>query len=217
MSMPLRLMIPAGVALAVLTLTAGRLDVIRFWIWVGVIYLSAATIYTRLAQVNPELAAERMKPPSDRDRATRRLVALPFLAHLVLAGLDARFGWSDVPLALQLAGTMLVALGFALVGWVLFTNPFASSAVRIQEDRGQHVVSSGPYALVRHPMYLAVLLFCLGSGPALGTWVGALALGPVVGIFVRRTWIEDRMLRNELAGYLDYAARVRWRVLPLVF
>jgi protein-S-isoprenylcysteine O-methyltransferase Ste14 len=79
------------------------------------------------------------------------------------------------------------------------------------------VITTGPYALVRHPMYLAVALVCLGSGPALGSWWAGLALVPVLAIFVRRTVIEDRMLHRELAGYAEYAARVRWRVVPGVF
>lgn len=213
----LRLTVPAAIMLAGLLLCAGRPDVWNFWCWVGIMWLSALATFTALGRVSPGLLAERLKPPSDRDKATRRLVALPFLALLVLAGLDARYGWSAVPLALQVASQALVALGFALVAWVLLTNPFASSAVRIQEERGHQVISTGPYALVRHPMYLAVLLVCLGSGPALASWWAGLTMLPVLAIFVRRTLIEDRMLHAELAGYDQYAARVRWRVLPPVF
>jgi protein-S-isoprenylcysteine O-methyltransferase Ste14 len=217
MILSLRLTILAAGMLALLLAAAGRIDVWRFWGWVGVMWLAGVLTYARLAKVSPALVAERMKPPTDRDRATRRLVALPFLALLVTSGLDARWEWSRVPLAVQLAGLALVALGFALVSWVLFTNPFASSAVRIQDDRGQRVISGGPYAFVRHPMYSAVLLVCMGSGPALGSWPGGLALVPVVAIFVRRTRIEDGMLARDLDGYPAYAARVRWRLIPFVF
>jgi protein-S-isoprenylcysteine O-methyltransferase Ste14 len=215
--MALRLALPCAAMLAVLALAAGDLAIWRFWAWVVVMWTSAAITFARLARDSPELLAERLRPPSDRDRATRRLVALPFTAMLVLAGLDARYGWSEMPLALVLAGLALEALGFLVVGWVLLTNPFASSAVRIQEERGHQVITTGPYALVRHPMYLAVALVCLGSGPALGSWWAGLALVPVLAIFVRRTVIEDRMLHRELAGYADYAAQVRWRVVPGVF
>lgn len=142
---------------------------------------------------------------------------LPLLASLIVSGLDVRFGWSSVPLAAQIAGLVVVALGFALMGWVLLTNPFASSAVRIQQDRGQRVISTGPYALVRHPMYLAALLVFLGSGPAVGSWWGGLAFLSLIPVFVRRTLLEDRMLNDELEGYREYAAHVRWRVVPRVF
>jgi protein-S-isoprenylcysteine O-methyltransferase Ste14 len=213
----LRFTIPAVALWTVLFLAAGRLDVWPFWAYVGVMYVIAATIYTLLARWSPGLVAERMRPPSDRDRATRRLVALPYLAHLVIAGLDARYEWSAVPEGVTIAGLALVAAGFLLVGWTLLTNPFASSAVRVQEERAHRVISTGPYALVRHPMYLAVLLVCLGAGPALASWYAGLLLLPMVAVFIRRTLLEDAMLHGELPGYADYASRVRSRVVPGVF
>lgn len=208
---------PAVVLLLILFSAAGRFDLWAFWAYVGVMYAVGATTYTLLGRWSPGLLAERIQPPSDRDRATRRLVAVPFLAHLVLAGLDARFGWSAVPAGLAVAGLALVAGGFTLVGWTLLTNPFASSAVRVQDEREHRVVSTGPYAIVRHPMYLAVLFVCVGAGPALGSWWAGLSLVPVIAIFVRRTLLEDAMLHRELAGYRQYASRVRWRVVPGVF
>lgn len=185
--------------------------VVSFW-------LVAGTIYTILLRKSPGLVAERMKPPSDRDRATRR-IALPLvLAHYLVAGLDAgRFGWSHVPGILQLAGFAAAFGALGLVGWVLASNPFASTAVRIQTERGHAIVTTGPYAIVRHPMYLAVLIFVIGSGPALGSWWAGLALVPVLFVFVRRTLLEDRMLLGELPGYDDYARRVRYRVVPGLF
>ena len=215
--MILRFGIPAFVFLGILFTAAGRLDVWPFWAYVGVVYILAATTYTLLERWSPGLLAERIKPPSDRDRATRRLVALPFFAHLAIAGLDARYGWSAVPAGITVAGLAVVALGFMLVSWTLLTNPFASSAVRVQHEREQQVIASGPYAMVRHPMYLAVVLVCVGAGPALASWYASLALLPVVAIFVRRTLIEDAMLHRELRGYAQYAARVRWRVVPGMF
>ena len=213
----LRFAVPAFVLLVILLTAAGRFDVWSFWVFVGVIYAIGATTYTLLGRWSPGLLAERIRPPSDRDRATRRLVALPFLAHLVLAGLDARLGWSAVSAGATVAGLLGVAAGLALVSWTLLSNPFASSAVRVQHERGQRVISTGPYAVVRHPMYLAVFLVCLGAGPALASWYAGLALLLIIPVFVRRTLFEDAMLHRELAGYAQYAARVRWRVVPGVF
>lgn len=213
----LRLLLPVVLMFSVLSLSAGRFDIWNHWAWLGVVWFSGSLTSAVLGRVSPELLAERMKPPSDRDRATRRLVALPFLTLLVVSGLDVRWHWSTVSVPLQVLGLALVALGFALVAWVLLTNPFASSAVRIQQERGQKVIDAGPYAWVRHPMYLAVALVCLGSGVALRSYFGALTLIPVVLIFVRRTLIEDQMLHSELEGYRDYAARTRWRVIPGLF
>ncbi|MBL8914278.1 MAG: isoprenylcysteine carboxylmethyltransferase family protein [Archangium sp.] len=214
-----RFLVLSALFLGVLLLSAGRIDFPGAWAWSAIVFSVALGTYAWLLRVNPGLVQERLAPPkgTDRDAATRRLVILPILGHLVLAGLDARLRWSTVPLAAQLAGLVFVASGFMLVTWVLANNPFASSQVRIQTERKQAVISSGPYRLVRHPMYLAVVLVALGSGIALGSWWASLSLVPLVAVFIRRTGIEDRMLHDELDGYRAYAERVRWRVVPLVY
>jgi protein-S-isoprenylcysteine O-methyltransferase Ste14 len=209
----LRSLLPAAVIGVLLFGAAGRLDVPAFWLYLAVFWLNAGALYTVLARRSPALVAERMRPPSDRDRLTRIVSLLAMAGHFVAAGLDVgRFGWSAVPLPLQVAGFALVVAGLWLVDWTLLSNPFASSAVRIQREREHAVISSGPYAIVRHPMYFGVFLVCLGSGLALGSAWSTLALLPVAAMFVRRTLREDRMLHDELPGYKEYAARVRWRV-----
>ena len=122
-----------------------------------------------------------------------------------------------MPPAAQIAGFVTIVGSFTLVLWTLLSNPYASSAVRIQSERGHTVISTGPYAFVRHPMYLAVFFFVFASGPALGSWWSALALLPLLAVFVRRTLIEDRMLHDELPGYATYARKVRFRVVPGLF
>jgi protein-S-isoprenylcysteine O-methyltransferase Ste14 len=174
-------------------------------------------VYTVALRRSPGLVAERLRPPDDRDRATRRLAVPLILAHLAVAGLDARFGWSQPPLALRLLGFALVAVGFGFAAATVFSNPYASSAVRVQAERGQTVVTSGPYAVVRHPMYFGVVLCVLGSGLALGSYPAALVLLPVLAVFARRTLLEDRMLHAELPGYAAYASRVRYRMVPGLF
>jgi len=211
-----RTLVLAIVAAVPLFAGAGRW-VPAFLAYIAMLWFVPGAIYTVLLRRSPELVAERMKPPSDRDRASRR-IALPLaLVHLLMAGLDARFGWSVVPAAVQAAGLLTTVGSLVLVGWTLWSNPYASTAVRIQAERGQTVVTAGPYGYVRHPMYLAVLLFVLGSGPALGSWWSMLPLMPVLVVFVRRTLFEDRMLREELPGYAAYAEKVRSRVLPGIF
>ncbi len=215
----IRALLPCAAMAAVLFVSAGRVDVWTFWAWLAVMWGTFAVVYTKLERDNPEFLRERLSPPKgkDRDASTRRLVVLPFLAMLVIAGLDVRFGWTPVPTVASVVGLVFWGLGFALSGWVVLANPYASSAVRIQEDRGQRVVDSGPYAFVRHPMYSSVIVTCLACGPALGSWLAGLCALPVIVIFLRRTAIEDRMLHGELAGYGEYAARVRARVVPFVY
>jgi protein-S-isoprenylcysteine O-methyltransferase Ste14 len=214
----LRALIPAAIIAALLFGFAQRLDVPAFWLYTLSLWLNAGVLYTVLTRRNPELVRERMRPPSDRDRTTRIVSMVAAVAHFAFAGLDVgQLGWSAVPMALQVLGFGLAAAGFGFVDWTLLSNPFASSAVRIQSEREHAVISTGPYAIVRHPMYLGVFLFILGSGLALGSAWSTLALLPVAAVFVRRTLREDRMLRDELAGYSSYAQRVRSRIAPGVF
>lgn len=217
MRVAIRLLVPCVTMLVLLSLVAGRWDVWGFWAWTLAMWITGGGVYVVLSHTSPGLVAERMKPPSDRDRATRRLVVAPLLLHLVLAGLDVRFGWSPVPLAIQIVALVLFTSAFLLTGWVLASNPFASSAVRIQSERGHRVIDGGPYRIVRHPMYLAVVIVAFVSGPALGSWLAGLPLLVLVAIFVRRTRVEDRMLHRELDGYADYARRVQWRVVPGIY
>lgn len=211
-------MLPLALVTAVpLFAGAGRLDVPAFYAYLSVLWLVAGATYTVALRRHPDLVAERLAPPSDRDRASRRIAIPLVLAHDLLAGLDVRYGWSVIAGWAQGGGLLLVVSGLALAGWTILTNPYASTAVRIQAERGQLVIETGPYALVRHPMYLGVLLVSCGSGPALGSWWAGFLLLPVLAVFVRRTLIEDRMLHRELAGYAAYAGRVRFKVLPGVF
>jgi protein-S-isoprenylcysteine O-methyltransferase Ste14 len=206
-----------GIAVSIPLFAGAGRWVPAFFAYALMLWLVAGSVYTVLLHKSPGLVAERFKPPSDRDRASRRIAIPLMLTHYLLAGLDARFGWSAVPSAVQAAGFLASGGALVLVGWTLYSNPYASTAVRIQTERGHTVVSTGPYALVRHPMYFAVLLYGLGSGPALGSWWSMIALLPVLVVFVRRTLVEDRMLHDELPGYDEYARRVRFRVIPGVF
>ncbi|MBL8956541.1 MAG: isoprenylcysteine carboxylmethyltransferase family protein [Myxococcaceae bacterium] len=196
---------------------AGSLTQPLGWAYGLTLWLAAGTVFTLLLHKSPELLKERLKPPSDRDQNSRRIAIPGMVLHWVLAGLDARYGWSHVPLPLSIVGDVLVAAALALTGWTLLSNPYASTAVRIQSERGHEVITGGPYKFVRHPMYLGVLLLGLGSGPALGSWWAQLFVVPLLVVFVLRTLKEDRMLHGELKGYPEYAARVRWRVVPGVF
>jgi protein-S-isoprenylcysteine O-methyltransferase Ste14 len=135
----------------------------------------------------------------------------------MVAGLDERFGWTDVPLLLQLLAALLLVLANALVVWAMASNRFFAVTVRIQEERGHDVVTQGAYRLVRHPAYLAFLLMGLATPPLLDSWWAAIpALLGSAGMVVR-TALEDRTLRRELPGYEAYAEQVRYRLLPGVW
>lgn len=196
---------------------AGRLDVPEFWA-----YSIARALITSggLFLIDPNLRAERMRPgPGERDRWMRRLIFPLWAFHLAVAGLDVgRYHWSPpMPLDVQIAGlaTLCAAASFGV--WCTTINPFFSSAVRVQEERGQRVVESGPYGFLRHPGYAASCAVSLTSGVALGSLWSVPALLPFVALMIRRTRLEDRMLRTRLAGYEAYAQRVPYRLLPGVW
>lgn len=201
---------------AVLFGAAGRLDIIEFWCWL--VELAAICVATMLI-IEPDLVRERMRPARQRPSLGYWLSTLLFIVVLAVAGLDrGRLHWSDsVPVWLRGVGLLLFALGWVPVIWAMRVNRFFSSAVRIQFDRGQRVISDGPYRFVRHPGYTAALVVILANGVALGSWLAA-AIGWLgVPILLWRTVKEDRLLRAELPGYAEYAARVKWRLLPGVW
>jgi protein-S-isoprenylcysteine O-methyltransferase Ste14 len=194
--------------------SSGRVDLPFLWAYVAL--LALGLIGVGLA-IDPELRRERMRAaPGGHDRRLR-LQVLPFiLAHFAVAGLDVgRFGWSgEVPLAVHLAGFAGVALGLGLIGWSMVVNRFFSPVMRIQAERGHHLVTAGPYRWVRHPGYAGIILLALSSGPALGSWWSMLPLAGYIALILRRAVREDRFLQKELPGYAEYAARVRARLVP---
>jgi protein-S-isoprenylcysteine O-methyltransferase Ste14 len=128
-----------------------------------------------------------------------------------------RFGWSHMPLWLQVLGAVAIAVSMYIMFLIMRTNSFAAPVVKIQAERGHRVVSDGPYAVVRHPMYGGTLLLIAGIPLLLGSWLG-LAFAPlIVLLFAVRAVMEERTLMAELPGYTDYAARVRYRLIPGVW
>ncbi len=173
--------------------------------------------------VNPELIQERAAPGPGVDRGDVVLATLGYLGlypgTFVVAGLDAvRFGPAiPIPQFIQVTALLVFALGYGFAFWAAYSNPFFSTFVRIQYDRDQTVVSSGAYALVRHPGYAGALLSHLALPFALGSLWALVPAAVGTIFFVARTSREDRTLRDRLVGYREYQTRVRWRLLPGVW
>jgi protein-S-isoprenylcysteine O-methyltransferase Ste14 len=201
-------------AAAALFAAAGTVAIASFWIYLAIL---AVVIIVSFAALDPDLLRERMRPGGKKSPLSLRIFSLVLFVHWIVAGLDrGRFHWSDdVPGWLQGVCLFTVAAAYALALWAMRVNRFFSSVIRIQTDRGQHVVTTGPYAFVRHPGYTAGILVIAASGPALGSWLAA-ALVVIFSLpfLLYRAITEDQFLQVELAGYSDYAARVRWRLLP---
>jgi protein-S-isoprenylcysteine O-methyltransferase Ste14 len=210
----------AGMGVA-LFWSAGRLDWWPAWAALGVMLgwiLATAIIIVRY---QPGLLAERLGPRKGAkpwDIAIMSALGMAQLARYIVAGLDQRFGWTGgMPVAAQIAALILCALGYALVVWATASNAFFSQIVRLQPERGQVVVTGGPYRTVRHPAYLGAIVFELAVPFLLASgWALVFsALGVV--LLVLRAALEDRMLQAELAGYASYARQVRHRLLPGVW
>jgi protein-S-isoprenylcysteine O-methyltransferase Ste14 len=202
---------------------AGTLRWPAAWIYIaetGVLGL-AAGIW--LARHDPDLLRERLAPlfqPNQvaSDRVILVAFMLSYVAWLVLMGLDGkRFGWSHVPLWLRVLGAVLIAVSL-YVGLLTFReNSFAVPVVKVQRERGHHVITTGPYSIVRHPMYAGALLMFIGSPLLLCSWWGLLAVPMGIVLFGIRIGIEERTLRTNLDGYTEYMQRVPYRLIPFVW
>jgi protein-S-isoprenylcysteine O-methyltransferase Ste14 len=211
-----------GVWLAAVFVSAGRLDWIRGWICVILYIATMAAAGVLVRRRNPGLLEARAKW---RRRDTKPFdkiflsIYLPLtIIQPAVAGLDAvRFGWSSMPFATVYVGMVLFLMAMTLVTWAMMANPHAESTVRIQTDRDHKVVTSGPYRIVRHPMYVGAILMYPATALIFGS-MWALALSGVIAIlFVCRAALEDRTLRRELAGYPQYASVTRYRLIPWVW
>lgn len=200
--------------------SVGRLDWLNAWVLLGLNFV-ASIVTTALLWRNAELIAERsnIKAGKSWDKAIVGIVVLlgP-MATWITAGLDTRFHWSHgMPPLAFIVGVVVAVLAAALIAWAMRSNKFFSSVVRIQKDRGHVVVTSGPYRFVRHPGYTGMSVFTLATPLILNSrWAFAPAMA-TAATAVLRTALEDRTLHNELDGYADYARRVKYKLVPVIW
>ncbi|MGH7730350.1 MAG: methyltransferase family protein [Candidatus Eiseniibacteriota bacterium] len=196
---------------------AGRADLPMLNAFVGV---CLALMLVAMLVIDPDLARERLRRgQAGEDPARLLAIRLVCLALFVFALLDVgRLHWSDrVPAPLQAASLAVFAIAFAWELWAVSANRFFVPVIRVQRERGHTVVSSGPYAIVRHPGYAGMVLLGPVGALALGSWWGLVPGLALSGLFLARAAHEDRFLMASLEGYADYAARVRFRILPGVW
>ncbi len=191
------------------------------WAFIGLYVAFAIPVGLWLLRTNPALLAQRLdwtkRAPKKWDRALMALYTPVYVAVYVVAGLDVRYGWSDVPSGVRAAAFVPVGAFYVLLAFVLRENAFLSRVVEVHPEAGHRVITTGPYACVRHPMYAGYVVWLLATAVALGSVPALVPAGIIsVGMIVR-TVLEDRTLRAELPGYPEYAAKVRWRLLPHVF
>ena len=204
---------------ALLFASAGTLHWPAAWVFLVTSAILGPACGLWLAKADPALLAERLRPTFQADQpAADKKFMLTFvvatLIWLVAIGLDRRAQASDVPLLLQALGLAMYLLSTAFIMWVFRANSFAAPVVKVQAERHHRVISSGPYAFVRHPMYSGIMLFFFGVPLLLGSWWGVVIAPVFAVLFAIRARIEERALVEGLPDYADYAARVRYRLVP---
>ena len=210
------------VMVAVLFLSAGTVQWLHGWLFLVVFLFLALVLAAWMWRVNPEIFAARSRWTGEGtkrwDLVIGPIIAASFIATLTVAGLDdGRFHWAPAPPAAVLVGYVLLAAGFFGLGWAQSVNPYFEPSVRIQSDRGHQVVTTGPYAYVRHPGYILGLPMTFGLALALGSVLALLPAALVVIMLAIRTILEDATLQRELPGYAAYATRVRYKWIPGVW
>ena len=205
---------------ALLFVPAWTLDYWQAWTFLAVFFLSSLAITLYLMKKDPKLLERRMSGgPSAEKVATQRIImslaSLGFICLTVFPALDHRFAWSHMSPYAALAGDLLVVLGYLVVFFVFKENTFSSATIELAP--GQEVISTGPYALVRHPMYAGALVLLAGIPIALGSWWGLLVLIAMLPALIWRLLDEEKFLVKNLPGYIEYQKEVRYRLIPLLW
>jgi len=205
-----------------LFLPAGTIAWPAGWTFLGMFFAFMLLVNLWLLKHNPGLLQERMRGRADNqqgwDKVLFPALLIGFFAWLSGMGLEVeRLHWSHAPFWLQVVGCIILLGSFYLLFLTFRENSYLSPVVRIQAERGQTVVSTGPYHYVRHPMYAAIVIFVIGTSLLLGSWYGLLiGLAPLV-ILARRAVLEERTLREKLQGYAGYASQVQYRIVPYIW
>ena len=201
-------------------LPAGTVHYWQGWVLLFVLFVSFLAITVYLMKNDPQLLERRIHAgPADERYRSQRIGQffgmLAFIATFVVPGLDHRLGWSSVPAVAAVGGDVVVVLGLLIVFFVFKENSFTSATVEVMPE--QQVVSTGPYSVVRHPMYIGALIMVLGVPLALGSWWGLATFVPMALVIIRRVRDEEEILVRDLVGYREYRSQVRYRLLPFVW
>lgn len=207
---------------AILFLPAGTLRWWQGWVFLAELAAPAMAVFLFFLKIDPHVVERRLRA-REQVRAQKQIMLLAytvFAGLLTLPGLDRRLGWSQrwlgaEPMALELFSLAIVPLAMLAVTWVLWTNRYAGRTIRVEE--GQTVITSGPYRLVRHPMYAFSAVMWVFIPLALGSYVTLPAFALTLLFYVPRILNEEKILRADLPGYSEYCRRTRWRMVPLVW
>ncbi|MFH1443301.1 MAG: isoprenylcysteine carboxylmethyltransferase family protein [Candidatus Micrarchaeota archaeon] len=202
---------------AIFFIPAGTLDYWHGWLYMGVILIPMVFVVDYFFKHDPALLESRFRM-KEKEREQKNVVkygSLLYLLIFLIPGLDYRFGWSHVPAEAAIISNAVVLLSYISVFMVMKENSYLSRIVEIQ--KGQKVISTGPYAVVRHPMYTGVLMMFIASPLALGSYWALIPVAPIVPLIVYRLLNEEKVLLKGLRGYKEYCKKVRYRLVPFVW
>jgi len=207
----------AAVMGLLLFMAAGTMSYWQAWVYLGIFFGASALTTAFLIRRDPALLERRIRGgPTAEKRPVERLImvftSIGFIALLVVPALDHRFRWSGVPVWVVIAGDVLVVIGFYFIFLVYRENTFTSATIEVAP--GQTVISTGPYAIVRHPMYASALLYLVGTTLALGSYWGMVPLMATMPFLIWRLFDEEKFLAESLPGYVEYRKKVRHRLVP---
>lgn len=216
-----QLAITIAAVASMIFLGAGSLRFWQAWLFLGLMAAFWIFFFYHLLRTDPALLERRMKNDEvePHQRLFQKLFFLLLVAGFTVSGLDFRFGWSrsvgSFPIELVYAGNLIAVLGYVFVFWVMKTNTFAGSTIEV--ETGQSVIRNGPYAIVRHPMYTGITITAIGIPLALRTYLALPIFTLSIPLLMYRLIYEERKLRRDLPGYLEYCEQTRSRLLPWVW
>lgn len=206
-----------SITAALLLVPAGTWYYGRAWFFLTLLFAPILIVSIVLWLKNPELLSKRLEK-GEREAKQRNIVTwsgIFLVTSLIIAGLDFRFSWSHITAPTVTAASVVLLVGYVLYAKVLRENTYLSRIIEIQAS--QHVIDTGPYSLVRHPMYLAITLLYLAIPIVLGSWWALLAMSPCILLLAARIRHEEKLLCHSLPGYTGYTRRVRYRMIPFIW
>ena len=209
-----RLIIGIPALLLILFLPAGTFAYWEAWIYLAILLIPMSIVMFYFLKKAPELLARRMKlkEKEAEQKLIIKLSFIPFLLLFIIPGIDKRFGWSNIPITIIVVAEIFVFIGYILFFLVLKENQFASRVIEI--EKGQTVIQSGPYRIVRHPLYMGAILMYVASPLALGSYWAIIPAIFIIPIFIARIINEESILTKELEGYSEYKLKTRYRLIP---
>jgi protein-S-isoprenylcysteine O-methyltransferase Ste14 len=187
------------------------------WVYILIFSVSVFMIFVYLYKNDPKLLERRMNrtEKSYKQKWIQFYLFMTYIGLFIFSSVDHRFLWSDVPVSVVMIGDVLVALGYLIIFFVLKENTFAAATIEVIPDH--KVISTGPYAIIRHPMYSGAILMLLGTPLALGSWWGLLIFISITVIIVWRLHEEEKLLFQSLPGYMEYCQKIRYRLVPFIW